>query len=62
MTIHLIDKSSVSVRHLDTHETKLTFHGLGNLVMCLPVGVDVSVNLLQRLYDMLRTQRPIPVH
>lgn len=50
MTIILKDKSSASVLRLNDGQRKVTFHGIKR-IMVLPVGIDVTIDLLEKLYQ-----------
>lgn len=53
MTIQLSDKTAASFRLLRSGQCKLTFHGIDK-AMILPVGTEVNVSLIERLYSALK--------
>lgn len=52
MTITLQDKTKASLRWIDG-QARITFHGKANSVVTLPKGVEVTINVLQSLYNQI---------
>ncbi len=58
MTLQMSDKSSVSQRWVvdaqGNGHCKLTFHALGDKVVCLPIGMVPTLGFVGRLYSSLK--------